>query len=175
MKNASGHHRDEERWPLPVLAIPRGLREIAWHVSALVVLVTPLVLPAGWYVFAVVAALTWYLQLPVSMLFRIALRYLAAGLVIATVFGMPLDFPISIGYDFAWRQAPDIGVPLTFVLDFLFELSVAVCSVATLLAFDRRSVNRAAVDLRVWQRQQTRRRQLLRRWHRSRTIPEVSQ
>ena len=175
MKNASGHHRDEDRWPLPVLAAPRGLREITWHVSALVALVTPLVLPAGWYVFAVLAALTWYLQLSASLLLRIALRYMVAGLVIATVFGAPLNFPISVGYDFAWSQAPEIGGPLTFVLDFLFELSVAACSVATLMAFDRRSVNRAAVDLRVWQRQQTRRRQLLRRWHRSRTIPEVSQ
>ena len=175
MKNASGHHRNEERWPLPVLAVPRGLREITWHVSALVALVTPLVLPAGWYIFAVVSALTWYFQLPVTLLLRIALRYMAAGLVIAAVFGAPLDFPITIGYDFAWSRAPEIGVPLTFALDYLFELSVAACSVATLMAFDRRSANRASVDLRVWQRQQTRRRQLLRHWHRSHTIPEVSQ
>ena len=175
MKNASGHHRDEERWPLPVLAVPRGFREIMWHFSALVALVTPLVLPAGWYVVTVVSGLTWFLRFSSSLLFRVALRYMAAGLVIATIFSSPLGFPISIGYDFAWSRAPEIGVQLTFVLDYLFELSVAACSVATLMAFDRRSVNRAVVDLRVWQRQQTRRRQLLRHWHRSRTIPELSQ
>ncbi len=175
MKNASGHHRDEERWPLPVLAVPRGLREIVWHVIALAALVIPLALPAGWYVVAVVAGLTWFFRFSSSLLFRVATRYLATGFVIAAVFGSPLDFPISIGYDFAWSRAPEIGAPLTFVFDYLFELSVAACSVAMLMAFDRRSVNRAAVDLRVWQRQQTRRRQLLRHWHRSQVIPEVSQ
>ena len=175
MKNASGHHRDEDRWPLPVLAVPRGLREITWHIGALAAFVTPLVLPGGWFILAVMAGLTWLVRLPTSLLFGIALRYMVAALVIAAVFGAPLDLPITIGYDFAWSRAPEVGVPLTFILDYLFELSVAACSVATLMAFDRRSVNRAAVDLRVWQRQQNRRRQLLRQWHRSRTIPEVSQ
>lgn len=174
MKNASGHHRDENRWPLPVLAAPRGLREITWHVMALVALVTPLVLPGGWYVVAVATALTWFLKLTSTVLLRVALWYMAAGLVIAAIFATPLDFPIAIVRDFSWSRAPEIGVPLTFALDVLFELSVAVCSVATLLAFDRRSVNRAAVDLRVWQRQQARRRQLLRKWHWFNDIPEVS-
>ena len=174
MKNASGHHRDEDRWPLPVLAVPRGPREITWHVGVLAALVTPLVLPGGWYVLAVMAGLTWLVQLPSSLLFGIALRYMAAALVIAAVFATPMDLPVAIMHDFAWNRASQISVPLTFTLDLIFELSIAACSVATLIAFDRRSVNRSAVDLRVWQRQQTRRRQLLRRWHRSRTIPEVS-
>lgn len=175
MKNASGHHRDEDRWPLPVLAMPRGIREITWHLGALAALVTPLVLPGGWYVLAVMAGLTWLVQLPASLLVGIAARYMAAALVVATVFATPMSLPLAIMHDFAWSRASRISVPLTFTLDLIFELSVAACSVAMLIAFDRRSVNRSAVDIRVWQRQQARRRQLLRRWHRSHTLPEVVQ
>jgi hypothetical protein len=175
MKNASGHHRDENRWPLPVLAAPRGLREITWHVVALLTLGAPLVLRGGWYVLAAASVTTWFLKLNSPVLRRVALWYLAAGLVIAAIFATPLDFPIAIAHDFDWSRAPEIGASLTFALDVLFDLSVAVCSVATLLAFDRRSVNRAAVDLRVWQRQQVRRRQLLRGWHRVNSLPEVIQ
>lgn len=42
-----------------------------------------------------------------------------------------------------------------------------------LLAYDRRAVDRAKVDARVWERQTTRRRQILRTWSRDRDVPEV--
>jgi len=174
MKNASGHHRDEDRWPLPVLAIPRGLREITWHVVALAAIVAPLTLRAGWFIVILVAGLTWLFELPSKLLFELALRGVIAGVVIGAIVATPGAALVSITRDFDWSAVPDVGVLFSDVLFLVFDLSVALCSVATLIAFDRRSVNRSAVDLRVWQRQQTRRRHLLRRWHRSRTIPEVS-
>ena len=152
MKNASGHHRDEDRWPIPVLAVPRGLREVSWHVGALIAIVAPLVLRGGWYFLAVVAGLTWLVQLRSSLLFGVALRSMAAALVIAAVFATPIDLALTILHDFVWSPLSPISATLTLTLDVLFELSIAACSVATIIAFDRRSVNRSAVDLRVWQR-----------------------
>lgn len=175
MRNASGHHRDEDRWPLLPMAAPRGAREILWHVCALVAVAMPFALPAGWLVLGIVIAFTWLIKAGPVNLVRIALMYVATGFVVATIFATPMDFPITIAHVFTWNRSRQVGVPLTIALGYCFEVSVAMCTVALMMAFDRRSANRAAVDLRVWQRQQTRRRQLLRQWHRSQDLPEVSQ
>lgn len=175
MRNASGHHRDEDRWPLFPMAAPRGVRELLWHAGALVAIVTPFALPAGWLVLGIVIAMTWLLSAGPVNLVRVALMYVATGVVVATIFAKPVDFLITIAHTVIWSRPPQIGLPLAIALGYCFELSVAMCCLALLVAFDRRSVNPAAVDLRVWQRQQTRRRQLLRRWHHSADLPEVSQ
>ena len=66
-------------------------------------------------------------------------------------------------------------MPLAVVLGYCVELSVSMLALSTLMVFDRRVVNRMTVDLRVWQRQQARRRQLLRRWLRLGDVTEVSE
>lgn len=174
MRNASGHHRDEGLWPLPPLAAPRGARELLWHVAAGVAVVVPFVLPAGWIVLGMVVAAAWYLNAGPVNLARVALMYAVTGFVTATIFATPTDYLVAVAHVVTWSRVPEMGIPLTIALGFCFEVSVAMCSVALLMAFDRRSVNRAAVDLRVWQRQQARRLQLLRRWHQSSHLPEVS-
>jgi hypothetical protein len=175
MRNASGHHRDEDRWPLAPLVAPRGVREFVWHAAALVALVTPLVTPLGWWASISVVGLTWLLGLSSRLLVRVGLAYVAMGVGVATVFATPAAFLRSTLHAFTGSRVATMGTLLNVTLVYLMELSVATLSVATLLAFDRRAVNRSTVDLRVWQRQQARRRQLLRRWHQLRVIDEVSQ
>ena len=62
MDNASGHYRDEERWPLLPLAAPRGVRELLWHFGVLLAVVATLVPPCGLLVFGEVIAMTWLLE-----------------------------------------------------------------------------------------------------------------
>jgi hypothetical protein len=175
VRNASGYHRDEDRWPVLPMAAPRGARDLMWHVGVLVAVVIPFALPAGWLVLGIVIAITWLLGAGPANLVRVALWYVLTGFAVATIFAAPVDYVVTIVHVFTWSRAPQVGLPLAIALGYCFEVSVAMCSVAFLMAFDRRSVNRAAVDLRVWQRQQTRRRQLLRQWHRTQDLPEVSQ
>ena len=174
MHNASGHHRDESSWPLPPLAVPRGVKEWLWHAAAFAAVLTPLVLPGGIVVFGAAIAMTWLFDVPVKNLIHFGLEYLAVGFAIAIIFATPGTFLSTMVHIFIWRRAHAVGMPLAFTLGYLFEWTISVFAVATLLNFDRRSVSRTTVDLRVWQRQQTRRRQLLRHWHNQWEIPEVS-
>jgi len=175
VRNASGHHRDEARWPLLPLAAPRGARELLWHVGVLLAVVLPLVLPDGWLVLGVVVAVNWYIKLRPGELVRVALMYALTGAFVAAIFTTPSVSLDAVAHMFVWHRISQIGLPLEVALGCCLELSVSLLAVATLVGFDRRNVNRATVDLRVWQRQQTRRRQLLRRWHQSQDLPEVSQ
>ena len=174
MRNASGHHRDEARWPLLPLATPRGARELLWHVGVLLAVVSPLVPPAGFLVFAESVVVTWLFKLQPRELVRYAGEFLFTGFAIATVFGNSSDFLPAIVHTFAWSRASQVGMPLAVALGYFIELAVSVLAIAVLMEFDRRRVSRDSVDLRVWQRQQTRRRQLLRAWHQSADLPEVS-
>lgn len=174
MKNASGHHRDEARWPFLPLAAPRGARELLWHVGALLAVATPFVPPAGFLVFGGAIALTWLFKLQPRELVRYAGEFLLTGFVISVIFATSSDFLPAIVHTFTWSRSAQVGMPLAVVLGYFIELSVAMLAIAVLVGFDRRRVNRATVDLRVWQRQQTRRRQLLRRWHQSEDLPEVT-
>jgi hypothetical protein len=174
MRNASGYHRDEERWPLLPLVAPRGARELLWHVGVILAVVVPLVPPVGLLVLGEVIAMTWLLKLRPIELIRVAGAYVVTGLATAAIFARPSAFFTTVVHTFTWSRAAHVGMPLAIALGYCIELSVSMLAVATFMAFDRRSVNRATVDLRVWQRQQARRRQLLRQWHRSSDVPEVS-
>jgi hypothetical protein len=136
--------------------------------------VVSLVPPFGLLVLAEVIAMTWLLELRPVELIRVAGAYVITGLAIAAIFARPSVFFTTVVHTFIWSRASHVGMPLAVALGYCIELSVSMLAVATLMAFDRRSVNRTTVDLRVWQRQQARRRQLLRLWHRSGDIPEVS-
>ena len=174
MRNASGHHRDEERWPLVPLAAPRGAREWLWHFGVLLAVVVPLAPPVGVLVLGEVIGMTWLLELRPIELIRVAGAYVLTGLAIAAIFARPSTFITAVVHTFTWSRAAQVGMPLAVALGYCIELSVSMLAVATFMAFDRRSVSRATVDLRVWQRQRTRRRQLLRQWHKSSEVPEVS-
>lgn len=174
MRNASGHHRDESRWPLLPLAAPRGARELLWHAGVLLAVVLPLVLPDGWLVFGEVCFINWLLKSRPAELVRVALMYALTGVFVGVVFTTPSVALDAVSHIFIWHRIPQVGLPLEVALGYCLELSVSLLAVATLIGFDRRTVNRATVDLRVWQRQQARRRQLLRQWHRSTDLPEVT-
>jgi hypothetical protein len=175
MDNASGHYRDEERWPLLPLAAPRGARELLWHFGVLLAVVASLVPPGGLLVFGEVIAMTWLFEVRPIELIRVAGACAVTGIAIASYFARPSVFFISIVHTFTWSRAAQVGMPLAVVLGYCIELSVSMLALSTLMVFDRRVVNRMTVDLRVWQRQQARRRQLLRRWHRSGDVAEVSE
>jgi hypothetical protein len=147
---------------------------LLWHIGVLLAVVVPLIPPVGLLVLGEVIAMTWLLELRPIELIRVAGAYVVTGLAIAAIFARPSAFCATVVHTFTWSRAAHVGMPLAVALGYCIELSISMLAVATFMAFDRRSVNRATVDLRVWQRQQTRRRQLLRRWHRSSDIPEVS-
>jgi hypothetical protein len=121
------------------------------------------------------ALIAWLIGLQSSHLLRIGIAYAAIFVASAEIFAPAATFPAIVASTFTFRRADHVRVALSYVDGYLIELTIAAFAVATLMAFDRRSVNRAAVDLRVWQRQQTRRRQLLRQWHRSHDVPEVAE
>jgi hypothetical protein len=174
VRNASGHHRDEVRWPLLPLAAPRGGRELLWHGGALFAVVLALVLPGGWVVFGMVVVITWLIKPRPVELVRVALMYALTGAFVAAIFTTPSIALDAVAHILVWRRISQIGLPLEVALGCCLELSVSLLAMATLVGFDRRRVNRTTVDLRVWQRQQTRRRQLLRQWHRTTDLPEVA-
>ena len=143
--------------------------------AATIAVVAPSVPPGGILVFAVVVAMTWHFDARPRELVRVGLTFVATGFVVASIFASPATLLVTVVHTFTWSRAHQVALSLAFTLGYCIEAVVSLFAVATLLAFDRRSVNRTTVDLRVWQRQQTRRRQLLRRWHHRWDIPEVSQ
>lgn len=171
MNTASGKVTDETRWPPLVLAAPRGLREIAWHLGTVAVVTCAVLVKGGWFVLPWLAVVCWILSPTPRQLARVSAAYLGIGLAIAWRFS-PRSITDHLVASLLWTDP----VALTIVdglIHFLLLLAVGTATVATLLSYDRRRVNRRVVDHRVWERQVLRRRQLMRRWAWGRQLPEV--
>ena len=171
MNTASGTSTDESRWPSPVLAAPRGVREITWHLGIVAALSLVLAVKGGWFVLPWVGIVCWILSPTPRQLAKVASTYLALGLALAWLLS-PRGISEHLTGALLWTD-PVGATILDGLIHFLLLLAVGSAAVVVLLSYDRRRVNRRVVDHRVWDRQVRRRRQLMRRWTRGRQLPEV--
>ena len=171
MNTASGTSTDEARWPPPVLAAPRGVREITWHLGTVAALTLVLAVKGGWFVLPWVGIICWILNPTPRQLAKVAATYLALVLALAWLFS-PRSVSEHLTAALLWTD-PVGATILDGLIHFLLLLAVGSAAVVILLSYDRRRVNRRVVDHRVWDRQVRRRRQLMRRWARGRQLPEV--
>ena len=171
MNTASGTSTDEARWPPPVLAAPRGLREITWHLSIVAALTFVLALKGGWFILPWAAIVCWILSPTPRQLAKVAATYLTLAFALAWLLS-PRSISDHLTSALLWTD-PIGATILDGVVHLLLLLAVGTAAVTVLLSYDRRRVNRRIVDHRVWERQVRRRRQLMRRWARGRQLPEV--
>ena len=172
MNVAGGPVHGDDEWPIPPVALPRGLREQAWHGAVLLSLLAVIGIPE-----VRIPTLLISLQIilirglfghftPPWLLRRIA----GGGMAFSTIISSRLleqGQPRRLALDMLLRRA-DLSV-----LELTERLAVHVCLwataviiVATVAGFDLRVVNRQVADERVWQRQQARRRQVMAQHHR---------
>jgi len=171
MNTASGTSTDEYRWPPPVLAAPRGIREIIWHLGIVSVLTFVLAVKGGWFVLPWVGIVCWILNPTPRQLAKVAATYLTLGLALAWLLS-PRSISEHLTAVLLWTD-PVGATILDGLIHLLLLLAVGTAAVAVLLSYDRRRVNRRVVDHRVWDRQVRRRRQLMRRWAWGHPLPEV--
>ncbi len=178
MNIAGGPVHGDDEWPIPPIAIPRGLREHAWHVAILTSLILlsafpelrmptlaillGLMLVRG--VFGILAA-PWLLRRIAASMGGIAVllaaRWLEPGRARALAFDMFLRRADLNALELTERLALQAGLWAT-----------AALLIATFAGFDLRVVNREVADQRVWVRQQARRRQVMAEHHRRNPPPE---
>ena len=171
MNTASGKTADETRWPPPVLAAPRGVREIAWHLCTVAAVTGAVRVQGGWIALPWVAVVSWILSPTPRQLARVSATYLVLGLAIAWGFGTRKVTDHLLA-SLLWTDPVAVTI-VDGIIHFLLLIAVSTAVVASLLGYDRRRVNRRVVDHRVWERQALRRRQLMRRWAWGRQLPEV--
>lgn len=181
---ASGTHNFHERWQRPVLAIPRGPRELAWHLGVLFLVVLVIAAPLLRIFVPITLLLLWAFS-AVTRRFpypREMMGHALTAQMVAAAHFTGLDGPSG------WHRAvfalltdrlaaPDDPESAATVL-LLFAIillvgSMSMTVIALLVAFDRRRVSRDVVDERVWVRQQLVRRSLMLDQHRRDGAPEV--
>ncbi len=171
MKSSSGYAKTDSEWPKPIIAIPRGIREWFWHGATAALTLSVLAMRGGWYLILCTALVAWTLQLDPRRMYSLGIIWCAIALAASTLAGQSITEILTALYiTSAQNDSPDSWSKVAHVA---LVANGAAWTVATLLAFDRRRVNRALVDSRVWDRQTLRRKQLLRSWARNRTVPEV--
>lgn len=179
MNTAGGPVQGEEAWPLPPIALPRGLREHAWHAALLLSLLLlgllpPLRVPIVTITIVVILAqgLTGVV-VPPWMLRRLAML---AIVIAASVGRIQLEAAgvrsLLIGM---MLRREDLGLlaQADRVAVEAWLWAVGLLIVATIAGFDLRVVNRQVADERVWARQQARRRQVMAQHHRKNPPPET--
>ena len=179
MNTAGGPVQGKEAWPLPPIALPRGLREHAWHAALLLSLLLlgllpPLRVPV--VTVAIVVILSQGLSgvvVPPWLLRRLAML----ALVIAAIVGrvqLEAHGVRSLLVDIVLRR-DDFGLlaQADRVAIEAWLWAVGLLIVATIAGFDLRVVNRQVADERVWARQQARRRQVMAQHHRKNPPPET--
>jgi hypothetical protein len=154
--------------------VPRGAREWLWHLGALAAILLCIFTPGGLVMLVVAIGTSWLLNAEPGELLRTSGLYVITALLVGLVFGGEPTILRVVTSGLAWSRAPGIGTALNLVLGFCIEAAIGLGALGILMAFDRRVVSRATVDERVWQRQQARRRHLLRQWHRHVELPEVA-
>lgn len=154
-----------------MLAAPRGIREIAWHLAVVGVLTLVFAVKGGWFVLPWVAIVCWIFSLTPRQLAKVSATYLALGLALAWLIG-PRDVSGHLTAALVWTHPAGFTLR-DGIIHFLLLIAAGTAAVTVLLSYDRRQVNRRIVDQRVWERQVQRRRQLMRRWTKGRQLPEV--
>lgn len=171
VNTASGTSTEESRWPAPVLSAPRGIREITWHLGVVAAVTLVLALKGGWFVLPWVGIVCWILNPTPRQLIKVAAIYFTLGLTLAWLLS-PRSITEHLTGALLWTDLVAATI-LDGLVHFFVVLAIGAATVAVLLSYDRRRVNRRVVDHRVWDRQVRRRRQLMRRWAWGRQLPEV--
>lgn len=142
-----------------------------WHGATTALTLSVLAMRGGWYLILCTALVAWTLQLNPRHMYIIGIIWCAIALAASSLSDQSINEILTALYITSPQSEPlDSWSKVAHVA---LVATGAAWTVATLLAFDRRRVNRALVDSRVWGRQTLRRKQLLRRWARNRTVPEV--
>ena len=179
MNTAGGPVQGEEAWPLPPIALPRGLREHAWHAALLlslllIGLLPPLRVPVVTITIVVIVAqgLTGVV-VPPWLLRRLSMLALALAAIVgrvqleaAGVRSLLLDTVLRREELGLLAQADRVAIEA-------WLWAVGLLIVATIAGFDLRVVNRQVADERVWARQQERRRQVMAQHPRKKPPPET--
>ena len=179
MNTAGGPVQGEEAWPLPPIALPRGLREHAWHAALLLSLLLLGLLPAVRVPMLTVAIVVILAQglsgvvVPPWLLRRLAMLVLVIAAIIgrvqletAGVRSLLVDMVLRRDELGLLAQADRVAIEV-------WLWAVGLLIVATIAGFDLRVVNRQVADERVWARQQARRRQVMAQHHRRNPPPET--
>jgi len=178
MNIAGGPVHGDDEWPTPPIAVPRGMREQAWHAGLLASVI-------GLVAFPEVRAPVLLLSIAL-ILIRGALgqhtppwllRRIAAGMIviagIATSRWLETGQLRRLALDMLLRRTDLSTLELTeWVAVQVVLWATAAHIVATVTGFDLRVVNRQVADERAWQRQQARRRQVMAQHHRRNPPPE---
>lgn len=179
MNVAGGSVHGDDAWPLPPIAIPRGLREHAWHTALLASILLLLLLPplrplaaAILLVIIVIRGVSGAIVAP-WLLRRLAVLGLGFSTLLAWT-RLEAGSSRRLLFDIALRRT-ELGLlpsPERLVTE-AWLWTLALLSIATLAGFDLRVVNRQVVDERVWSRQRARRRQVMAQHHRNNPPPET--
>jgi hypothetical protein len=113
----------------------------------------------------IVLVVAWLVGAQPQELTRVALSYLVTAEIVLALAGHPGALGSVAWATLQWQRATGINAVADVLAASSLEMGIGLLTLGTLLAYDRRHVDRDTVDERVWLRQQERRRQLLRRWH----------
>ena len=162
----------QDRWPLPVITPPRGIREQLWVVAIVAPLAITLLLPGGWYVL-VAATMSTALVQPWP-------RHLAASAVLVAVLaGLALLIAgdrLATGEQLLANllrsnEHPSLS---SIVATIALDMVAAMITISSILGYDTRRVRCGVVLESVWDRQKLRRTQVLRSEARNNPPPLVT-
>lgn len=179
MNVAGGSVHGDDAWPLPPIAIPRGLREHAWHgallVSVLLLLLLPPLRPLAAAILLLIVVIRGVGGVIVAPWLLRRLAVVALGFsALLTWTRLEAGRSWSLLFDMAFRRT-ELGLlpPPERLVTEAWLWALALLTIATMAGFDLRVVNRQVVDERVWSRQRTRRRQVMAQHHRKSPPPET--
>jgi len=172
MKVASGKVRGENKWPLPVFVRPRGLREVLWTLVFVVTVGLALEIAGGAYSLSALIVVTIITRPSRMMQFKVMAAYFLIGLIWCLFSGGFSEYPRQLLDAIRWSSGTDQSIR-GLLLRIYIVVPFAELALITILSHDYRWVDRRRVDERLWKRQVTRRKQILRYWHDHHTVKEV--
>lgn len=172
IKTASGKVRSENKWPLPVVVRPRGVREILWAIAVVISSIVSFEMAGGAYVFVAIAFLSYLFRPSKRALIKVMGYYFAIGLLWCLIRGGFPEYLRQLLDATQWSRGGNDNLS-GFLLRICVVAPFSVLTLITFLSYDLRWVDRKKVDDRVWKRQLERRRQLLRSWHQDHNLDEV--
>ena len=172
MKTASGKVRSENKWPLPVVVRPRGVREILWTLAVFIAPMVSFEMAGGAYVFLNLACVAYLLRPSKRALIKVMGYCFTICLLWSAFRGGFSEYLQQLLDAIRWSRGSDDSF-WGYLLRIFVVAPYSVLTLITFSAYDSRWVDRKKVDDRVWRRQLLRRRQILRAWHRDHNLDEV--
>lgn len=172
MKTASGKIRLENKWPLPVVVRPRGVREILWTLAVFIAPMVSFEMAGGAYVFLNLAFVAYLLRPSIRVLIKVMGYCFTIGLLWSAFRGGFSEYLQQLLDAIHWSRGSEDSI-WGSILRIFVVAPYSALTLITFSAYDSRWVDRKKVDDRVWRRQLLRRRQILRAWHHDHNLDEV--